>query len=181
MNPSDEKPRPIRTFLGNPAFHVLLAVLGLVAIPVVIIGGSLVVVVVGLSREDSVRPRPVSDPIVYFENITGLSCPRPTQVLFSEDTHGGMHGDGTLTVGLQVEKRVIRGWLLKVPPPLWAEEWRNGPICDKLNDRVSLELGKSPDVRYVAKDRNFDGEWRNGTLLVLDPKTGEAWLFVWDT
>lgn len=131
---------------------------------------------------DSPDPtRPVPNPIGRFEEETGLSCPPSIQPIFVEDTHGGFHFDGDLTIGLGGEKATIDEWLKKAPPPLSADEWRRGPIPPECGRYFSREPGQSPDVWYVAKDRNFDGKWTNGTLLILDPKTGEAWLFVWDT
>lgn len=132
------------------------------------------------SESEADSRRPVPDPVGRFEQETGLSCAPSTRPIFVEDTHGGFHFDGDLTIALKVDKSTIDGWLKRVPPPFSDDEWQPGPLTPVLSKYFSRELAQSPDVWYVAKNRNASPSWYNGTLLILDPKTCEAWLYIWD-
>lgn len=146
----------------------------------------------------------VECPIEDFERITGLPCPSDIQSVVSEDTHGGLHGDGRLVISLAVRPELIDLWL-KSRPPWNARGWRNGPVPVEIGVNctsgkqtlwtASDEEGRSTyqgtqearclldaeRIWYVAHDRGPSTmPWHNGNALILDPGTNRVWLFVWD-
>lgn len=128
----------------------------------------------------------VERPVEEFEQITGLSCPASTQPVFSEDTHGGLHGDGELAIAVKTEPHVIDQWVMSCPP--WSiQEWTDGPVPWNIAKSCTLggqrrsSLLESQHVRYIADPRGPSYEpWHNGMLLVVDPRTNSAWLWVWN-
>lgn len=145
----------------------------------------------------------VMNPREEFEKATGILCPLSSQLILSEDTHGGMQGDGTLCIAWTMKREIISRWLAD-PPPWNLKEWKRGPVPTNIGVNCSLEtrplwavsdatgpryggdqqlqeLLGSKDVRYVAKNRGPSSlPWHNGNLLIIDTTTNSAWLFVWD-
>jgi len=145
----------------------------------------------------------VANPREEFEKATGLQCPLSSQLILSEDTHGGLQGDGTLCIAWTMKQDVVGRWLAGQPP--WnVKEWERGPVPSHMGVHCSLEtrpvwvvsdatapryggdqqlqqLLGSKDVRYAAKNRGPSSHpWHNGNLLIVDTTTNSAWLFVWD-
>lgn len=145
----------------------------------------------------------VANPRDEFEKATGLQCPLSSELILSEDTHGGLQGDGTLCIAWMMKQDVVGRWLASQPP--WnVKEWERGPVPSHIGVRCGLEsrpvwavsdatgrryggdrhleeLLGSKDVRYVAKNRGPSSRpWHNGNLLIVDTTTNSTWLFLWD-
>ena len=139
-----------------------------------------------------------------FEKAAELECPLSSQLLLSEDTHGGLQGDGTLCIAWTMKQEVVGRWLAGQPP--WnGKSWERGPVPSHIGVRCHLgtrlgmgSIGRNrskiwrrpavstvawsqKNVRYAAKNRGPSSlPWHNGNLLIVDTTTNSVWLFMWD-
>ena len=182
----------------------------LVVIGVLLIGAAVIALADYLAEawlEANAPPRfrdKVGNPVAEFTAITGLACPSDTEVLLSDDTHGGFNGDGTLCIAVRVRTETIEAWWADHPP--WgAEEWKAGPVPTEIGSNCTSderciwlmtdddgtwqycgfqptkELLESKGNRYAAEARGpRSRKWHNGNILVVDKEACEAWLYIWD-
>ena len=146
----------------------------------------------------------VNDPGGDFTTHTGLTFPEFAKVLSVDDTHGGFHGDGEFHLVFEIDEETLNRWL-QTPPPWEAGEWQSGPVpheigfhcgfgtsgvgyasinngpTEYIGDSELKCLLSSSEIWYIAKERGSSSiAWHNGSLLILDPKSNEVWLSVWD-
>lgn len=133
------------------------------------------------------KNRIVSDPAKDFEDHTGLKFPKGAIVALAEDSHwdgeSGGFGigpgllDGHLWIVFDTDPEVIKIWMAD-NRGVHGKLWKKGPIPESVPflSFPSTEGGiKKPSNMYSG-----DVAGNDGTLLVVDPKTGRVWLSQWN-
>jgi hypothetical protein len=112
-----------------------------------------------------------------FQNFSGLKLPRSASVVKSAVTSAGQFGVDTYRcIAFKVDAETIQKWL-NAPPLNGAAQWKNGPY-DKgvLADTIPSDVLYSDEIHFAVN------EYRRGTrgyLVVLEPRSAEAWLLMW--
>jgi hypothetical protein len=152
----------------------------------------------------SVPPTTLEEAKKTFAKDTGIVWPDSAHDVRYDEKRMPLLGDGEFYIGFAVPGELLKAWIEALPP--WdAKQWSQGPIpveigsncgfgfeCPRSENKDGLqeysggateilEILKSKEVRYVARDRGpVDQPWYNGDLLILDSRTGVIRYGSWD-
>jgi hypothetical protein len=131
-----------------------------------------------------------------FSWYTGLDWPQTARVLSYGNSYGGLCGDGEEHLVFETDETTIARWL-SGPPPWQAGRWERGPVPREIGRHCDFpEIGgprrasadpdlvaplDSQEVWYVAREReSFEhNPYRQGDLIVLDPRCKKVWWSRW--
>jgi hypothetical protein len=129
----------------------------------------------------------VTAPGKDFARMTGLTWTDSAKVLLARDTFGGLKNDGEFVLVFQAQSSTIEGWLAGRPS---GAGWRDASQYPAALSRSEFAWSRvngpkdlsppfdRPRVRCAARG---DPDWHRGSMLLLDPRSGRAWLFHWKT